>query len=79
MNKLAPKLARGTYRHAKTGKLYEVIDLALQTETEEWLVVYRPLYENTLSELFARPYSMFVEIIELSGRTTPRFVKVNNE
>ena len=28
-------ISKGTYRHSKSGKLYEVIGLALETETEE--------------------------------------------
>jgi hypothetical protein len=35
--------APGTYRHYK-GALYEVVDVARHSETEEWLVVYRALY-----------------------------------
>ncbi|MDO5356795.1 MAG: DUF1653 domain-containing protein, partial [Conchiformibius sp.] len=33
-------LSRGIYRHYK-GNLYEVLDLARHSETEEILVVYR--------------------------------------
>ena len=40
------KISKGTYKHSKSSKLYEVIGLALETETEELLVIYRPLYEN---------------------------------
>ena len=64
----------GIYRHTKSGKLYEVVEVALHTETNEQLVVYRPLYESQY-KLFARPYAMFVEGIELDGQTVPRFTK----
>lgn len=30
-----PSIEKGTYRHSKTGKLYEVLGMALATETEE--------------------------------------------
>ncbi len=63
---------RGTYRHTKTGHLYEVIGTALQTETDEVLVIYRPLYE-TDHELFARPIKMFVEAVEINNVQLPRF------
>lgn len=67
-----PIIDKGTYRHNKKGDLYEVIGVALQTETDEALVIYRPLYDSDY-ELFARPYSMFVEQVEINGQTVPRF------
>ena len=72
------KISKGVYKHSKSGKLYEVIGLALETEAEEFLVIYRPLYENEY-ELFARPVSMFMEIVVLDGKSVPRFEKVNSE
>ena len=65
----------GTYRHTKSGRLYEVLGVALQTETEEQLVIYKPLYESEF-ELFARPYDMFMEQVEIDGEVKPRFEKV---
>jgi hypothetical protein len=73
-NSNLPTLPLGTYRHTKSGKLYEVVGVALQTETEEALVIYRPMYESEF-ELFARPFSMFTEIVELNGVSEPRFKK----
>ena len=72
-----PKIEKGTYRHSKKGHLYEVLGVALQTETDEPLVIYRPLYEADY-ELFARPYDMFVEKVELNGVVVPRFEKVDD-
>lgn len=69
-------IEKGTYRHNKTGKLYEVLGVALQTETNEPLVIYRPLYQ-TGHELFARPYQMFTGQAELDGALTPRFERVD--
>jgi hypothetical protein len=69
------RISKGIYRHSKSGKLYEVIGLALETEVEELLVIYRPLYENEY-ELFARPASMFTETIVLDGKSVPRFQKI---
>ena len=37
---------KGTYRHNKSGKLYEVIDVALHTETDEKMVIYQALYDS---------------------------------
>lgn len=68
-------IAPGTYRHNKKGQLYEVLGIALQTETDEQLVIYKPLYESEF-ELFARPYAMFTEHVEIDGQMVPRFEKV---
>ena len=65
-------IEKGTYRHNKSGKLYKVIGVALQTETNEALVIYQPLYQSEY-KLYARPYQMFIEQIELNGQQTPRF------
>lgn len=73
-----PPILTGTYRHNKTGKLYEVVGVAVQTETDEGLVVYRPLYDGE-HDLFARPYEMFTGSIELDGEIVPRFEKVPNK
>lgn len=69
-----PSIKTGRYRHNKTGNLYEVLGVALQTETNEPLVVYRPLYESKY-ELFVRPYAMFLEEVEINGEKKPRFEK----
>lgn len=66
----------GKYRHTKSGNLYEVIGTAFQTETEELLVIYRPLYESEY-ELFARPYDMFIEQVAINGKQLPRFEEIH--
>lgn len=63
-------LKLGIYKHYK-GKEYEVLGVALHSETEEALVVYRQLYGN--HSLWVRPYTMFTETIELNGDAQPRF------
>ncbi|MDO8907193.1 MAG: DUF1653 domain-containing protein [Pseudohongiella sp.] len=60
----------GTYRHYK-GPLYDVLGLARHSETEEWLVVYRPQYGER--GLWVRPLTMFTESVEYQGRQLPRF------
>lgn len=65
----------GTYRHTKSGKLYEVLGVALETETTEQLVIYKPLYDNEYG-LFARPYDMFTGQAEIDGEMKPRFEKM---
>ncbi|HEY1085562.1 MAG TPA: DUF1653 domain-containing protein [Candidatus Saccharimonadales bacterium] len=83
MSDSKPKVVEnGVYRHNKTGQLYEVIGVALETETDEQLVIYRQLYKNPAKkyqyELFARPYEMFIEKVELDGRIKPRFEKLDD-
>lgn len=70
-----PKIEKGKYRHYK-GNEYEVLGVALHSETLEPLVVYRPLYES-VSEFWVRPYDMFVESITINGEDTPRFERID--
>ena len=60
----------GRYRHYKGGA-YEVLGVATHSETEERLVVYRPLYGE--GALWVRPLAMFVEWVEVDGERRPRF------
>jgi hypothetical protein len=64
----------GKYRHFK-GREYEVLHTAKHSETEEVLVIYRPLYGE--KELWARPLSMFLETIERDGEQIARFQKID--
>ena len=63
-------LEQGIYQHFK-GAHYEVLELARHSETEEWLVIYRPLYGER--GIWARPLSMFTESVERDGEVKPRF------
>ena len=63
-------LQPGRYRHFKGGE-YAVYGVATHSETEESMVVYRPLYGE--GKLWVRPLSMFEETIERDGERVPRF------
>lgn len=63
-------IRKGRYRHFK-GNLYEVLDIARHSETQEEYVVYRALYGE--HGLWVRPAAMFSEIIERDGRRLARF------
>ncbi len=65
-----PELQPGLYKHFKGGE-YQVIDIARHSETEEWMVVYRPLYGER--GLWVRPLALFVDEKLVDGRQVPRF------
>lgn len=66
----------GRYRHFK-GNEYEVLGVARHSETEEELVVYRPLYGE--GGLWVRPVSMWNELVTRDGKTQPRFVYIGED
>ena len=66
----------GRYRHYK-GNEYQVLDVATHSETEEVLVVYRPLYGD--QKLWVRPISMFLELVDVQGKQLPRFDYISLE
>lgn len=65
----------GIYQHYK-GKSYEVIGVALHTETQETVVMYKPLYDAG-AEYFVRPYGMFIDTVTIDGVATKRFAKID--
>ncbi len=65
----------GRYRHFK-GKEYEVIGIARHSETEEAMVVYRPLYAD--HGMWVRPASMWNEEIDRNGKTVRRFERIRD-
>ena len=66
----------GRYRHYK-GNFYEVIGIARHSETDELLVVYRPLYGER--GLWVRPLAMFEETVLIEGCAVSRFEKCPEE
>lgn len=72
-----PSIEMGTYRHSKSGRLYDVVGVTFHTETNEPLVLYKPKYESKY-EIFARPYAMFVEDVVTAGVKKPRFEKIDD-
>jgi hypothetical protein len=68
-----PSTPLGRYRHYKGGE-YEVLGVARHSETNEPLVVYRPLYNGT--GWWVRPHAMFFGPVDVEGSVRPRFEKV---
>ena len=65
----------GRYRHYK-GNQYDVLGVALHSETEEQLVVYTALYGER--GLWVRPLAMFLETVRIDGQDAPRFTAVDD-
>lgn len=61
------------YQHYK-GNFYKVIAIARHSETLEELVVYQALYGEM--GIWIRPLIMFLENVQIDGKTTPRFILV---
>jgi hypothetical protein len=68
-----PSTPLGRYRHYKGGE-YEVIGVARHSETNEALVVYRPLYNA--SGWWVRPHAMFFGQLVVDGVSRPRFARM---
>src|ERR1700730_15831440 len=60
----------GRYRHYK-GKEYTILGVALHSETQEELVVYRQEYGD--HGLWVRPKQMFLETVAVDGHGETRF------
>lgn len=70
----APKKGE-VYRHYK-GDQYRIVDLALHSNDDEWMVVYEPMYENPAAPLFTRPLQQWREIIDWQDQKVTRFTKI---
>ena len=78
---LVPRVGE-IYRHYKSTwwdhHTYEIVWIAKHSETEEELVIYKPLFDGEQtwlgdSQYAARPVRMWFDTIERKWKTTPRF------
>lgn len=70
-----PDIPLGRYRHYKGGE-YEVIALACDEATHEWLVVYRALYDTgDMPDRWCRIVDDFLGCVIVDGKSVPRFEK----
>ena len=74
-----PFIQPGIYEHYK-GNRYRVYGIGRHSESDDYFVVYAPLYEtdNPLG-FWLRPYEMFVESVDVGGKLMPRFRMVEAE
>ena len=64
------EIKKGIYKHFK-GNMYEVLGMALHSETVEEMVIYKALYGE--GNTWVRPASMWDEEVEYEGRKVTRF------
>jgi len=64
------------FRHFKGG-LYRYVSTALDSETQERMVVYQALYGDRL--YWVRPEKMFFESVTRDGKTFPRFTEMDKK
>ena len=77
IKKTAKKLKnvkKGRYRHFK-GTEYEVLGVSTHSETGEKLVIYMSV--DGKETLWARPYDMFIDVVEHNGRKVNRFTPLS--
>lgn len=70
-----PPVKGEIYKHYK-GDLYQVVGLAIHSNDDIWMVIYKPLYENADAELFARPLNEWRNIVTWEGKESERFTLV---
>ena len=85
MQKSLP-LPHSRWRHYKSSpwddRTYEVIDIAYHSETDEALVLYKPLYtvkETSCifwKDIIARPISSWYDVVEKDGQKMQRFTQI---
>lgn len=70
-------LPRGLYRHAKSSGLYQLLGESFHSETLEEMVIYQALYGDY--QFWVRPKKMWLEEVEIKGKSMPRFIKINGQ
>lgn len=63
LSDLAKSIQPGKYRHFKGGE-YEVLGIALHSETLEEMVLYKHIGGERDGQLFVRPIAMFIEVVD---------------
>ena len=63
------------YKHYK-GNNYEVVGLAIHSNDDIWMVVYKSLYEYADAQMFTRPLDEWSEIVPHDGEGRRRFTLI---
>ncbi|NCN52487.1 DUF1653 domain-containing protein [Candidatus Parcubacteria bacterium] len=69
------------YRHFRTQNTYIILGIGHHTETVEKLVIYQGEYEDPkfgVHPIWARPYEMFIEDVEVEGEPVERFTLIQD-
>ncbi len=74
------------YKHDPSKPLnnyaYEVLNIGSHTETDEYMVIYRPLYPSSVylagKMLDVRPHAMFMENVIVDGIEKMRFTPITD-
>lgn len=69
MQTILPQVGAGRYRHYKGG-LYEVLMVAELEADLTPVVIYRAEADG---RVWVRPVADFISVVELEGKTVPRF------
>jgi len=73
----SPKIG-SEWRHFKSeGMQYKVLDIIFDADTDEWKVLYEPLYESEIKK-FARSVTGWNQNVEKSEYNGPRFIKIKD-
>jgi len=66
------------FQHYK-GMRYVILSIGRHSESEDLHVVYQALYEDEEfgdGAIWIRPLAMFLQNIQLEGKTIPRFIRI---
>lgn len=74
ITKIEEEMVGYKYKHYKNEKIYLVLDIAIHTETQELMVVYRNINDE---QIWCRPLSIFNE--EIDNEHHKRFEKIDDD
>ena len=74
INQIKQEMVGYKYKHYKLGKIYLVLDIAIHTEEQELIVVYKNINNE---QIWCRPLSVFNE--EIDNENHKRFEKIDND
>ncbi len=76
MQDISHTICPGEIWHHYKGNDYRIIALSRHSEDLSLYVVYEALYDNTMSQIWHSPLSLFLSSLELDGQVVQRFTRV---